>query len=183
MAAQQRNESRQSLPGSLNQSEDVSLFPIKPLFFTAFGWWRRSVYASNENKHWRGMHSCIFYTKPRTVGWVDLSQWLMGKNPDVISMKGMTFIAFIPFKLTFRNWSRVSPVYLKCDFSCTHGMRRRYVIEYEIMLWEMCQRIKTSTFVWTFFFEKMYRIASFLCQWKQGSGETLENVKNSLFHH
>lgn len=28
MAAQQRNESRQSLPGSLNQAEDVSLFPL-----------------------------------------------------------------------------------------------------------------------------------------------------------
>lgn len=154
MAAQQRNESRQSLPGSLNQAEDVSLFPIKPLFFTAFGWWRRSAYASNENKLWQGMHSCIFYTKTLTVGWVDLSQWLMGKNPDVISMEWMTFIAFIPFKLTFRNLSRVSPVYLKCDFSCTHRMWCRYVIEYEIMLWEIYQSIKASTFVRTFFFWK-----------------------------
>lgn len=164
MAAQQRNESRQSLPGSLNQAEVVSLFPIKPLFFTAFGWWRRSAYASNENKLWQGMHSCIFYTKTLTVGWVDLSQWLMGKNPDVISMEWMTFIAFIPFKLTFRNLSRVSPVYLKCDFSCTHRMWCRYVIEYEIMLWEIYQSIKASTFVGTFFFWKMYRIASFLYQ-------------------
>lgn len=66
----------------LNQSEDVSLFPIKPLFFTAFGWWRRSVYASNENKHWQGVHSCIIYTKTLTVGWFGLSQWLMAETPD-----------------------------------------------------------------------------------------------------
>lgn len=111
------NESRQSLPAPLNQSEDGSLFPIKPLFFTAFGWWSRFAYASNENKYWRGIHSFIFYTKTLMVGWLHLSQWLMGRTPDVISMKWMTFIAFIPFKLTFRNWSRISPVYLKCDFT------------------------------------------------------------------
>lgn len=35
----------------------------------------------------------------------------------LISMKWMTFNAFIPFGLTFRNWSFASAVYLKCDFS------------------------------------------------------------------
>lgn len=76
-------------------------------------------------------------------------------------------------------------MYLKRDFTlcAEHPIVAQNKIEYEIILLEMFQRC--PHLCENFFLLKIcigWPLWS-LCQWKQKSGETLKNVKNSLFHH